>query len=384
MNVLHIYKAYPPVVGGIEYHLRLLAEAQARRNLDVTVLVASAVGRASVREENGVRVIRTRPWVTVASTPLSPGLARWARRIVPDVTHLHFPYPPGDLAHSAFGRGRVTIVSYHSDIVRQRWLGKLYGPWMRRLLNKADRVLVGSPSYLRTSPHLQRVTESCSVVPMGIDPSPFQAVDSQGSDQIRNRQGPPLVLFVGRFRYYKGVDILIEAAPDIDARILLAGTGPMERRWRRLAATSPAASRIRFLGHVPDEELPLYYAAADVVVLPSSHRSESFGLVLLEAMASGRPVVSTELGTGTSFVNQHGETGMVVASGDADALADAVNALLRDPEQRRQMGANGRQRVLQEFHFEQMVDRTINVYREALIAARHRASGSEGASADSP
>ncbi len=377
MKVLHLYKTYPPVVGGIEYHLRLLAESQARRNHDVTVLVASAVGRSSVREENGVRVIRTRPWGVLSSTPLSPGLALWARRIVPDVTHLHFPYPPGELAHWAFGRGRVTIVSYHSDIVRQRWLRKLYGPLMRRMLHNSDRILVGSPPYLRTSRQLSEMTENCRVIPYGIDPRPFQAADPSGSEQLRRREGSPLVMFVGRFRYYKGVDILIEAAPSIDARILIVGAGPMERRWRRLAARSPAASRIRFLGHVPDEELPLYYAAADVVVLPSSYRSESFGLVLLEAMAAGRPVVSTELGTGTSFVNQHGETGLVVASGDADALARAVNELLRDPEQSRRMGANGRRRVLQEFHFEQMVDRTMKAYEEALMVSGHGTCGPE-------
>ena len=189
MKVLHIYKAYPPVVGGIEYHLRLLAEAQARRNLDVTVLVASAVGRASVHEESGVRVIRTRPWMAVASTPVSPGLARWTRRIVPDVTHLHFPYPPGELAHWAFGRGRVTIVSYHSDIVRQRWLGRLYGPLMRRLLIKSDWVLVGSPPYLQTSPHLREMTESCSVVPYGIDPTPHHFRPSTRKAPTRSEGG---------------------------------------------------------------------------------------------------------------------------------------------------------------------------------------------------
>ncbi len=370
MNVLHIYKAYPPVVGGIEHHLRLLAEAQARRNLDVTVLVASAVGRASVQEENGVRVIRARSWGTVASTPLSPGLVKWVRRIKPDVTHLQFPYPPGELAHRLFGRGRVTIVTYQSDIVRQRWLGKLYSPWIRRLLNSSDRVLATSPMYVQSSPYLRKMTKNCHIVPLGIDPRPFQSVDPQRADHIRRREGSPLVLFVGRLRYYKGVDVLIEAAPSIDARILVVGAGPMGQQWQHLAARSSAASRIRFLGQVPDDELPLYYAAADVVVLPSSHRSEAFGQVLLEAMATGRPVVSTELGTGTSFANQHGKTGMVVAVGDADALAKAVNTLLLDPERRRRMGANGRQRVLEEFHVEQMVDRTINLYREALMATR--------------
>ena len=140
----------------------------------------------------------------------------------------------------------------------------------------------------------------------------------------------------------------------------------MERQWRRLAERSPAAARIRFVGEVPDEDLFAYYAAADLVVLPSSQRSEAFGLVLLEAMAAGRAVIGTELGTGTSFVNQHNETGLVVAPGDAHALATAVNTLLHDPERRRKHGANGRRRVIEQFHVERMVDRTIEVYREVL------------------
>ena len=377
MKVLHIYKAYPPVVGGIENHLRLLAEAQARRNLDVTVLVASAVGRTSVRQEGGVRVVRTRPWITLRSTPLSPGLVRWVRSLEPDVTHLQFPYPPGELTHRAFGRSNVTVVTYQSDVVRQRILGKLYSPWIKRLLAECDRVLVTSPPYLETSPYLREVADRCSVVPLGIDPNPFQHVDAQGVDRIRRREGRPIVLFVGRLRYYKGLEVLINAAAAIDARILVLGTGPMNRRWRRLAGASSATSRIRFLGHVADEELPLYYAAADVVVLPSSHRSESFGQVLLEAMAAGRAGVSTELGTGTSFVNLHGKTGMVVPTGDAKALAEAVNQLLGDPERRLQLGANGRRRVLEEFHIERMVDRTIDVYREALMAKGHHVAALE-------
>ena len=374
MNVLHIYKAYPPVVGGIENHLRLLAEEQARRGLEVTVLVTAADGPASVREENGVRVIRARSWATLRSTPLSPGMVGWVRRLEPDVTHLQFPYPPGEVTHRIFGRSRATVVTYQSDIIRQRWLGRLYAPWVRRLLAECDRVLVTSPPYLRSSPFLRGIVESCSIVPLGIDPKPFQTADPEGVERIRRREGGPLVLFVGRLRYYKGLDLLIKAAPLIEAPILVAGNGPMRRRWRHLAANSSAAPRIRFLGEVPDDELPLYYAAAAVVVLPSSHRSESFGQVLLEAMASGRPVVSTELGTGTSFVNQHGKTGLVVASGDADALAGAVNSLLGDPERRRDMGAHGRRRVQEDFHVEQMVDRTIEVYREALTAKARCAS----------
>jgi rhamnosyl/mannosyltransferase len=382
VKILHVYKGYPPVVGGMENHVRLLAERQARRGLDVTVLSASARGRGSLRDENGVRVIRTRPWVTLASAPLSPGMALWMRRLTPDVTHLHFPYPPGEIAHRLLGRGRATIVSYQSDIVRQRWLGRLYGPLMRRVLADADRVLVSSAAYLESSPHLQRIAAKCSVVPLGIEPAAFRVPDNGRSAGIRRREGAPLVLFVGKLRYYKGVDVLIEAAERIDACILIAGTGPMEARLRRQASASRAARRIRFLGEVADEDLPYYYAAADLVVLPSSHRSEAFGIVLLEAMAAGRPVVSTELGTGTSFVNQHGVTGLVVAGRDPAGLAGAVNRLLADPAERRRMGDNGRRRVDEVFPIEKMVDRMLAIYREAL-GGRGAAGGSGSGSGES-
>lgn len=366
MKVLHIYKTYPPVVGGIERHLRLLAEGQVRRGLDVTVLVTSSSAEAGVRDEHGVRVIRAPAWANVASTPLSPGLVGWVRRLQPDVTHLHFPYPPGELAHQVFGRGSATIVTYHSDIIRQRWLRRVYEPFLVRFLQHANRILVTSTAYLRSSVYLQRVAGRCQIVPLGIDPEPFQAVDSRRVGEIRQGHGNPLLLFVGRLRYYKGLDVLIDALPSIDASLLVVGSGPMERQWRRQAGQSPAAARIHFAGEVPDDELPAYYAAADLVALPSCERSEAFGLVLLEAMAAGRAVVGTELGTGTSFVNQHNETGLVVPPGDAPALAAAINSLLLEPERRRQFGASGRRRVFDQFHVDAMVDRTVEIYREVL------------------
>ena len=368
MKILHIFKAYPPVVGGIEHHIRLLAEAQQRCAGDVTVLAASANGHATVSQENGIRVIRTRPWGSVASTPVSPGLARWLRRLRSDVTHLHFPYPFGELAHQTLGRSRATIVTYHCDPVRYPRLGRLYAPMVRRLLHQADRILVTTCQYFANSLPLQAVAGRCCVVPLGIDPRPFAAVESGRVQAIRDGHGP-IVLFVGRLRHYKGLDVLFEAAQTVDAEFWIVGAGPMQRVWRQLAARSPAAPRIRFVGQLADEDLPAYYAAADVVVLPSVNRSEAFGLVLLEAMAAGRPVVSTELGTGTSVVNQHGETGLVVPPNDQLALAGALNTLLADPARRGVMGALGRQRVTSKFHVNMMADRTMAIYRDALAGS---------------
>lgn len=199
MKILHIFKAYPPVVGGIEYHVRALAEAQQRRGCTVTVLAASAPGRSTVGHEAGVQVIRTRSWGSVASTPMSPDLVRWVRRLPTDVTHLHHPYPVGEWAHLLFGRASATIVTYQCEPVRYRRLGHLYRPFVRRLLRRADRVLVTTDAYLQGSALLRPFVDRCSVVPLGIDPRPFEAPERRAL--ARGAGERPTVLFVGRLRH---------------------------------------------------------------------------------------------------------------------------------------------------------------------------------------
>lgn len=367
MRVVHVYKDYPPVLGGIEGHLRLLAEGQARRGLEVTVLVTSPGRRTTVSEEGGARVIRAGRWGSLSSAPLSPALFSHLRRLEPDVVHLQFPYPPGELAQLASRRGRALVISYQSDIVRQRLLGLLYSPLMHRVLARADRILASSAAYLESSPVLRRWAAKTTVVPLGVDLERFASPDPERVAEIRRRRGGPLLLFVGRLRYYKGVEDLIATMGNLlEATLLIAGRGPMEDPWRRLARASEAAERIVFLGDVADADLPAYYAAADVFVLPSCRRSEAFGLAQAEAMAAGTPVVSTELGTGTSFVNRDGETGLVVPARDREALAAAIGRLLEEPELRRTMGEAARRRARQDFDAERMVERVIGVYEELL------------------
>lgn len=367
LRVLHVYKDYPPVVGGIENHLRLLAERQAARGLDVTVLVTARPGAQGVAVENGVRVIRAARLGEALSTPFSLELAGWLRRLAPDVTHLQFPYPPGELAHLAWGRARATVVTYQSDIVRQRLTGLAYRPLLRRVLQRADRIIATSPGYLASSAVLAGLRERCAVVPLAIDSAAFRP-DPGAGRELRRRHPGPLVLFVGRLRYYKGLEHLVGAMAEVPATLLVAGDGRLRADLERRAARSAAAGRVRFLGHVPQEELLAHYAAADVAVLPSSHRSEAFGLVLLEAMACGRPVVSTELSTGTSWVNRHGDTGLVVPPRDPRALAAALRLLLDDERLRARMGERARRRVTEEFDADLMVSRVLAVYDEALRA----------------
>jgi rhamnosyl/mannosyltransferase len=252
------------------------------------------------------------------------------------------------------------VVTYHSDVVRQRTLGRLWAPLSRRVLDSADAIIVGSQVYAASSKLL--AGRSVSVVPFGIEPAPFLASDRPAA-RSRFEVTGPAVIFVGRLRYYKGVDVLLEAlAPLDDVTLLVVGIGPMESRLRKLAGELGMDSRVKWLGEVEPEELPSAYAAADVFCLPAVARSEAFGIVQLEAMASSLPVITTELGTATSWVTRHGKTGLVVPPRDPVALRTAILELLSNPATRTTFGAAGRARVLETFTADRMVAGVQAVY----------------------
>ncbi|MBO9360916.1 MAG: glycosyltransferase [Thermoflexus sp.] len=374
MRVIHLYKDYFPILGGIENHIRFLAEAQARSGLEVIVLVTSPTGRTQEIGEGNLRVLKAGRWLTVSSTPLSPVFFLHAQRLLPrcDLVHLHHPYPPAELAYLLIGAGIPAIMTYHSDIVRQRLGGRLYRPLLYRVLSQVTRILVTSPVYLETSPHLQAFREKCRVVPLGIDLARFLSAPPDATWALRASWCAtpqyPHVLFVGRLRYYKGIETLLHALrrlPDVHATIV--GTGPMERRWRALTQDLGLSHRVHFLGDIPDAQLPLLYHAADLFVLPASARAEAFGTVLLEAMAAGLPVITTDIGTGTRWVV--GEAGWVVPPRDPEALATAIGEILGDPVTARARGVQGRERVRAHFTLEKMVENVMAVYQEVLHQA---------------
>ena len=360
MKILHLYKDYFPVLGGIENYIRVLAEAQAGAGHQVTVLVCDPGHRTHVEVLNGVRVIKAGRLTTAASMPLSLSQPIFLARLRPDIVHVHSPYPLGEAANWLLGRARVTVITHHSDVVRQRGWLRLYGPLLRRVLHAAGRVIATSPRYIETSPWLWPVREKCVVVPLGVDPVRFAPPTDRPTNQ-------PTLLFAGRLRYYKGLDVLLHALfllPGV--QLVIVGDGPMGEEWKRLADVLGLRDRVTFVGEVPDEDLPGYHHAADIFVLPANARAEAFGAVLLEAMASGLPCVTTEVGTGTSWVVQDGVTGLVVSPRDPQALADAIQSLLDDPQRRVTMGHAARARVEAEFTMEQMIARVQAVYEEAL------------------
>ena len=373
MRILHIYKDYFPVLGGIENHLRILAEAQAARGHDVTALVANPARRTTIETLNGVRVIKAARWATVASTPISPALFWQTARQKADVAHLHFPHPPGEVANWLLHPARRTVISYHSDVVRQAGLLRFYKPLMQRVLQRADALIYGSPP-MKNSRYLQPHQNKLHLVPYGIpldrfltEPSDAEIDRGRAKYPIVNSPQPRL-LFVGRLRYYKGLNVLIEALPEINAQLIVVGVGPMRAAWQAQARARGVADRVAWLGEVPDDDLPTLYHQADLFVLPATQPSEAFGLVQVEAMASGVPTVCTELGTGTSWVTLHETTGLVVPPNDPRALAAGINRLLADPAWRKTLGAAARARAQAEFSVERMIDRVLGVYHTLLSA----------------
>lgn len=368
MRVTFVNKYYPPHLGGIEYHLRDLAEELASRpGVEATVLVANE-GRDTVEEEvGGVRVVRCGRAFAYASTPVAFGMRARMRALAreTDVFHLDFPYPWGEAAWLSAGRGVPSVVWYHSDIVRQRVLGALYGPLASRMLGRAGAIIAGSPQMAANSPVLRRFAGKVRVVPYGIhterfDPSP--EVEARAAE-LRAGHSRPVVLFVGRLVYYKGVDVLLRALPSLDADLVAIGSGPLEAELRALAAELGCDARVTFLPPVGDLDLRAWYRAADVFCLPSVAPSEAFGLVQVEAHASGTPVVSTRLGTGVEFANEDGVTGLTVPPRDPRALAEALGRLLGDEALRSGMGRRAAVRAREMFSVGRMADDVLGVYR---------------------
>lgn len=371
MKVLLLYKDYHPVVGGIENLIRLLARGLREKGVDARVLVTNT-GKATSRQAiDGVPVTKTGRQAHILSTPISLSYFTEMRRQArsADLVHLHAPYPPAELAQLLQGRGKTSVISYHSDIVRQRRTGKLYAPLLRKVLQRAALVAVSSPVYIESSPFLRNVRTKCRVIHYGIETERFAETEQVRNDaqRLRNHYADlPLLLFIGRLRHYKGVDVLIRAMRRIRANLLIIGTGPMQEAWQNLAQAESLAGKVFFLGDASERECLAARYAADLFVLPSTNRAEALGIVQLEAMACGMPVVCTQLGTGTSYVNRDGVTGLVVAPNDPQALAAAINKLLVSPALRAKMGAEGRRRAREEFSFQSMINSSISFYQEAL------------------
>ncbi|MBR0914908.1 glycosyltransferase family 4 protein [Bradyrhizobium japonicum] len=364
MRILHFYKTYfPDSYGGIEQFINQLARSSVLQGHDVDVLSLSRnAANDSIVFENHT-AYRSRLAFEIASTGFSfsvigrfASLARAA-----DVVHYHFPWPFLDVVHFATRMSKPTVLTYHSDILRQRRLLKLYSPLMMRFLGSVDRIVATSPNYLATSDVLGKFREKTSVIPIGLDRSTYPKPSGKLLADWRARIGDRFFLFVGMLRYYKGLHVLLDAIQGTGLPIVIVGSGPMEHELRKHSARLNLTN-VHFLGLLPDEDKVALIKLCFAFVFPSHLRSEAFGISLLEGAMFGKPLISSEIGTGTTFVNIHGDTGIVVPPNDADAFRRAMIYLVENPTEAERMGQNAELRYQSLFTADQMASRYIELY----------------------
>ncbi len=374
---LHFGKLLPPPYAGVEAHVDQLLRALHPTVRGALVACGDPAIAAARHAEFPYRLIVERFYGRLASAPVAPGMVAAVRREIvsgrSNLLHLHAPNPLGDLAGLLCAGDVPVVLSWHSDVVRQRNLLRLYGPIQRRTIDRADRIVVATPQHYTSSRQLQRpgVEAKVHVVPYGIDFSGLDAslADAATTERLnRFATGRPMLLTVGRHIYYKGYEYLIAALARLrsDAVLVMVGTGPLGEALRQQAQELGVADRLLMMGEVDHGSLVAAYHRCDVFTLPSIEPSEAFGIASAEAMACGKPTVVCELKNGVNHLNQSGRTGLAVPPRDVPALADAFDVLLSDSVQRKRMGGAAAQWVREEFSVDAMREKTLGIYRGLL------------------
>lgn len=378
LRIVHFGKYYLPETGGIESVTASLARGAAHAGHRVTV-VCFRRGSASDDEViDGVRVVRAPITRLIASQPLGTRYLRLCLREArdADVIHLHVPNMLGALCCLMVGRRPRLLVHWHSDVIDKGWLGQAFKPLETALLRRADCIVATSSVYAEASPTLQRFRQKVAIVPIGVpDARTTESAGDGGCEIPADLQamiaGRKLVLAVGRLVPYKGFDVLVEAARNLhdDAIVVIVGDGPLRGSLQAAIDESGLSQRVCLAGRLSNATLHALFARALVYCLPSVHRAEAFGVVLLEAMSYGLPIVATNIpGSGVPWVNQHGVTGLNVPVGDPNALAQACNGILDSERERARLAEGARRRFLAEFTEDRSVGRMLATYRRLAAA----------------
>ena len=368
MRILHFYKTYyPDPVGGTAQFINQLARASDSFGVQTDVLSLSSQCNPSVSDIDGHQGHRAKTTFQLASTAFS--LSAFSRFVQlaknADVIHYHYPWPFMDLMHFAAQIKKPTVVTYHSDIIKQKTLLRLYQPLQNRFLSSVDRIVATSPNYVETSPVLKRFRDKTVVIPIGLGKSTYPTPSTQALTTWRQRLGPRFFLFVGVFRYYKGLHTLLDALKETDYPVVIVGTGPLEVALKK-QASDLGLQHVHFLGALPDEDKVALLQLCYAIVFPSHLRSEAFGISLLEGAMYGKPLISCEIGTGTSFINMNNETGLVVKPNDPQALQQAMTSLWENTQRAEDMGRAAEKRYWQLFTAEKMAASYVELYKELI------------------
>lgn len=378
LKIVHFGKYYLPETGGIESVTASLARGAAQAGHRVTVVSFMRTPASHDEVIDGVRVVRAPIKRLIASQPLGTTYLRLCLREArdADVIHLHAPNMLGALCCLMVGKRPRVLVHWHSDVINKGWLGKALRPLESALLRRADCIIATSGVYAEASPALQRFRHKVAVVPIGVPHArPSGSAGDDGYELPAGLQGmiagKKLVLAVGRLVPYKGFDVLVEAARNLrdDAIVVIVGDGPLRQSLQAEIDEGGLSQRVFLAGRLTDATLHALFAKASVYCLPSVHRAEAFGVVLLEAMSYGLPIVATNIpGSGVPWVNQHGVTGLNVQVGDPKALAQACNWILDSDQEHARLAEGARRRFLAEFTEDRSVSRMLATYRHLASA----------------
>jgi glycosyltransferase involved in cell wall biosynthesis len=349
MKILQIYKTYTPdSFGGIEQVIKNIVAETTLLGAEHHLCTLSNCPRQDTIA--GLGVSRFNKNFEIASCPFSVDFFSHIKEISQnyDLIHYHYPWPFADFTHLLRRINMPYLITFHADALKNNWLKQLYRPFQQRFLAKAQHIVATSAPLLASSPDLRAYQRKCSVIPLSIRAEDYPAAFPERLDHWRERVGEDFALFVGVLRHYKGLPILLAAAARTPMKIVIAGAGPLEAELKATVAAQ-GLKNVYFAGRVSEADKIALLTLSRLVVLPSTHRAEAFGISLLEGLLFKKPLISTELGTGTSFVNQHGRTGFVVPPFDAKALSEALTCFHSDATLAAKMGEAGYQWFLEQF-----------------------------------
>jgi glycosyltransferase involved in cell wall biosynthesis len=371
MRVLHFYKTYfPESVGGVEQVIRQMCVGTGRLGVRNEVLTLTRQKEKRDVDFEGHKVRLLPLDFEISSTGFSLAAFRELARMAEDadVVHYHFPWPFMDLAHFVSRIKKPSLVTYHSDIVRQKQLLRLYQPLKHRFLQSVDTIVATSPNYMASSAVLDRYRDKTRVITYGLDKTIYPLPDQARMDKWRTQIGERFFLFVGVLRYYKGLHILLDAVANTDYPVVIVGAGPIESELKAHAERL-GLTHVLFVGALDEADKVALLTLCYALVFPSHLRSEAFGISLLEGAMYGKPMISSEIGTGTTYINIDAETGLVVPPSDPQAFGEAMRTLWDNPQLAQAMGERAEARYWELFTAEQMAKSYTALYHE--LVARH-------------
>ena len=368
MKILQLGKFYP-IKGGVEKVMYDLMIGLSAREIKCDMLCATPEKTKTKTLNPHAKLMCSHAWLQAAGTMIAPSMIFKLMGIKKeyDIIHVHHPDPMACIALFLSGYKGKVVLHWHSDIVRQKTLMRLYRPFQKWLIKRADLIVGTTPIYIRESQDLQKVQHKTTYLPIGVDEMLHDPIGAKRLQDIyHNRK---IVFSMGRLVHYKGYSNLVKAAqhlPD-DYVVIIGGAGILMPELRSLTEELGLQDKVQLLGFVRENEVPSYYTACKLFCLPSVQKTEAFGIVQIEAMSSAKPVVATKIpGSGVAWVNENGVSGLNVTPGNPQEIAEAIQAIIEDEQTYQKFAEGARKRYETNFTQEKMIEKAIDIYNGVL------------------